>query len=191
MTGVILSGGASKRMGRNKAFLKVNGERIIDRTVRLFKDIFDDVMIVTNSPQEYVYLDVRIVTDMIPKQGALGGLYTGLYLSPSPKAFVVSCDMPFLNKEVISYFAGLAERADLVVYHCEGYWEPLHAVYSQSMLNPFMRLMEQGELKIIEAYKKVKIREVTKEEIEPFDPELRCLINLNTPEELRQAEARI
>ncbi len=188
MTGVILSGGASKRMGQNKAFIEVNGERIIDRSVRLLKELFDDVMIVTNSPQEYVYLNVRIVTDIIPNKGALGGLYTGLYLSPSPKAFFVSCDMPFLDKQVISYFLRLAESADLVVYHSKGYWEPLHALYSRSLLRPFERLMQQNELKIIEAYRHIRIREVTKEELQPLDPDLRSLVNINTPEELQKVK---
>lgn len=186
MTGVILSGGESKRMGRNKAFIEVQGERIIDRTVRLFKELFDEVMIVTNAPLEYAYLGVSVVTDLIPGKGSLGGLYTGLYLAPSSQAFFVSCDMPFLKKEVVAYFVSLAKSVDLVVYHCQGYWEPLHAVYSRNFLRPFERLLQQGELRIIEAYERMRIREVTKEELQPLDPDLRSLININTPEDLEK-----
>ncbi|HQO79258.1 MAG TPA: molybdenum cofactor guanylyltransferase, partial [Thermodesulfobacteriota bacterium] len=179
-------GGASKRMGRNKAFIEIEGERIIDRTVRVFNDLFDEVMIVSNAPLEYAYLGVRVVTDLLPHRGSLGGLYTGLYLSSSSKAFFVSCDMPFLNKKVISYFISRAEGVDLVVYHCQSYWEPLHAVYSQSFLKPFERLLQHGELKIVEAYKHMKIREVKKAEIQPFDPDLHSLTNINTPADLQK-----
>lgn len=188
MTGVILSGGESKRMGTNKAFIEVNGERIIDRTVRLFKELFDDVMIVTNAPRDYLYLDVRLVTDIVRDKGALGGLYTGLYLSPSPKAFVVSCDMPFLRADVVAYFMHIAESADIVVYRENDYWEPLHAVYSRNLLKHFERLMQQGKLKIIEAYQYMRRREVKKEEVEQFDPELHSMININTPEELKNIQ---
>ena len=184
MTGIILAGGESKRMGRNKAFIEIEGERIIDRSVRIFHELFDEVMIVTNSPLDYVYLNVQVTTDLVPGKGSLGGLYTGMYLSRSPKAFFVSCDMPFLNKNIISFFLDQAEDADLVVYHSEGYWEPLHAVYSKSFLKPFERLMKEGELKIIEAYKKMRIREISKQDLLPFDPELRGLININTPHDL-------
>lgn len=75
MTGIILSGGKNIRMGTNKAFIKVDGERLIDRTVRLFKDIFEEVILVTNSPLEYLDQDVKIVTDIIKGKSAMGGVF--------------------------------------------------------------------------------------------------------------------
>ncbi|MBW1679769.1 MAG: NTP transferase domain-containing protein, partial [Deltaproteobacteria bacterium] len=69
MTGVILAGGESTRMGQNKAFIEIHGERIINRTASLFNEIFDDVLLVTNSPLDYLDLNVRVVTDLIPKKG--------------------------------------------------------------------------------------------------------------------------
>ena len=186
MTGVILAGGESARMGQNKAFIKIKGERIIDRTVVLFKDIFDEVLVVTDSPLEYLDLDVRVVTDIIPGKGSVGGIYTGLFFASSPHAFFVGCDMPFLNKKVINYFLSLSEKFDIVVQRSQDYWEPLHAVYSRKFMKPIERLIAQGDLKIINAYKWVKVREVKKEEIEPFDPGLHSLLNFNTPEELEK-----
>ncbi|MCX8012226.1 MAG: NTP transferase domain-containing protein, partial [Desulfobacterota bacterium] len=76
MTGVILAGGGSTRMGKNKAFIEIGGKRIIDRTVSLFQEIFDEVLLVTNNPLDYMELNVRIVTDLIPGKGSLGGIYT-------------------------------------------------------------------------------------------------------------------
>jgi len=173
-------------MGRNKSFIKIHGERIIDRTVAIFNQLFDDVLLVTNTPLDYLDLDVRIVTDLIPGKGSLGGIYTGLFFSPSPEAFFVGCDMPFLDSKVIAYFLSLAETADIVVQRSEGYWEPLHAVYSRKFIKSIERLMEQGDLQIIKAYKWVKVREVKREELEPLDPGLQSLLNINTPEDLER-----
>lgn len=186
MTGVILAGGESSRMGRNKAFIEICGERIIDRTVAIFNQLFDDVVLVTNSPLDYVDLDVRIVTDLIPGKGALGGIYTGLFFSSSPQAFFVGCDMPFLDTKVIAYFLSLAESADVVVQRSDDYWEPLHAVYSRTFIKPIERLMQEGELQIIKAYKWAKVREVKIEELEPIDPGLQSFVSFNTPEELEK-----
>jgi len=186
MTGVILAGGESTRMGKNKAFVEINGQRIIDRTVSLFREIFDDVLLVTNTPLEYIELKVKIVTDLIPGKGALGGIYTGLFFSSSPKAFFVGCDMPFLDRDVIQYFLSLSQTADIVVQRTKNYWQPLHAIYSRTLLKPIERLLQQGELKIIKAYQGMKVREITEEELKPFDPDLHTLSNVNTPEELKK-----
>jgi molybdopterin-guanine dinucleotide biosynthesis protein A len=184
MTGVILAGGESSRMGRNKAFIEIQGERIIDRTISIFNKLFDEVLLVTNAPLDYLDLDVRTVTDIIPGKGSLGGIYTGLFFSSSPQAFFVGCDMPFLDTRVITYFLSLAETADVVVQRSDDYWEPLHAVYSRRFIKPIERLMKEGELQIIQAYKWAKVREVKREELEPIDPGLQSFVSFNTPEEL-------
>ena len=185
MTGVILAGGESTRMGKNKAFIEINGQRIIDRTVSLFREIFDDVLLVTNTPLDYLELNVKIVTDLVPGKGSLGGVYTGLFFSSSPKAFFVGCDMPFLDRRVIHYFLSLAPTADIVVQRTKDYWEPLHAIYPRTLLKPIERLFQQGELTIFKAYQGMKVREVSEEELKPYDPDLHTLSNFNTPEELK------
>ena len=185
MTGVILAGGESTRMGKNKAFIAINGQRIIDRTVSLFREIFDDVLLVTNTPLDYLELNVKIVTDLVPGKGSLGGVYTGLFFSSSPKAFFVGCDMPFLDRTVIHYFLSLAPTADIVVQRTKDYWEPLHAIYPRTLLKPIERLFQQGELTIFKAYQGMKVREVSEEELKPYDPDLHTLSNFNTPEELK------
>jgi len=186
MTGVILAGGESTRMGKNKAFIEINGQRIIDRTVSLFREIFDDVLLVTNRPLDYLELNVKIVTDLIPGKGSLGGVFTGLFFSCSPKAFFVGCDMPFLDRRVIQYFLSLAQTADIVVQKTKDYWQPLHAIYPRTLLKPIERLFQQGELTIFKAYQGIKVREVTGEELKPYDPDLHTLSNINTPEELKK-----
>lgn len=186
MTGVILAGGESTRMGKNKALIEINGKRIIDRTVSLFREVFDDVLLVTNTPLDYIELKVRIVTDLVSGKGSLGGIYTGLFFSSSPKAFFVGCDMPFLDRRVIQYFLSLAQTADIVVQRTKDYWQPLHAIYPRTLLKPIERLLQQGELKIIKTYQGMRVREVTGEELKRFDPDLHTLSNFNTPEELKK-----
>jgi len=98
----------------------------------------------------------------------------------------VGCDMPFIDRKVIEYFLSLADNADVVVQRTKDYWEPLHAVYSRKLIRNIERLLSIGELKIITAYRGMRIREVTPEEIASFDPDLHTFVNFNTPEELKK-----
>ncbi len=184
VTGVILAGGQNLRMGRNKAFIEVNGQRIIDRTRSLFQDLFDEIILVTNSPLEYLDLNLRTVTDLLPGKGSLGGIYTGLFYASHPHAFFAGCDMPFLNKEMIRHLVSLAPRHDIVIPRTEDGWQPLHAVYSRKCL-PFIEdLFRRDNLKIIDLFSSVKKKEVFSEELIPFDPRLISFFNVNSPEDL-------
>ncbi len=115
ITGIILAGGKNLRMGKNKAFLEVNGERIIDRTKNLFLELFDEVLLVTNSLPDYLGLNLRMVADLHPGKGALGGIYTGLFHASHSHAFVAACDMPFLNKDLIRHLIDLSPGYDIVI----------------------------------------------------------------------------
>ena len=184
ITGIILAGGKNLRMGKNKAFLEVNGERIIDRTKKLFLELFDEVLLVTNSLPDYLGLNLRMVADLHPGKGALGGIYTGLFHASHSHAFVAACDMPFLNKDLIRHLIDLSPGYDIVIPKTQDGLQPLHAIYSQKCL-PFMEeLIQQDNLKIIDFFHRVKKREVPTEEILPLDPNLTSFLNVNTPEEL-------
>ena len=184
ITGIILAGGKNLRMGKNKAFLEVNGERIIDRTKTLFLEIFDEVLLVANSLPDYLGLNLRMVADLYAGKGALGGIYTGLFHASHSHAFVAACDMPFLNKDLIRHLIDLSPGYDIVIPKTQDGWQPLHAIYSQKCL-PFMEdLIRKDNLKIIDFFHRVKKRDVLTEEILPFDPKLTSFLNVNTPEEL-------
>jgi molybdopterin-guanine dinucleotide biosynthesis protein A len=188
ITGIILAGGKNLRMGKNKAFLEINGRRIIDRTKDLFLELFDEVLVVTNSPLEYVDLNLRLVADLIPEKGSLGGIYTGLFHSSHACAFVAACDMPFLNRSLIQHLIQRAPNFDIVIPKTDDGFQPLHAVYSQNCL-PFMEeLLRQNNLKIIDFFRRVEVCEVPMEEILPLDPDLRAFLNINTPEDFREIE---
>ena len=189
ITGIILAGGKNLRMGRNKAFLEIDGRRIIDRTKDLFLEVFDEVLLVTNSPLDYLALDLRLVSDLIPDKGSLGGIYTGLFHASHPHAFVAACDMPFLSRSLIEHLLELSPKFDIVIPRTDDGLQPLHAVYSQNCL-PFMEeLLRRDNLKIIDFFQRVNVREVLTEEILPYDPDLKAFLNVNTPEDLRKIES--
>lgn len=189
-TGIVLAGGKSSRMGRNKALLDFGGTRIIEHTVDLFKSIFPEVIIVTNSPEEYASMGIKTVTDIFPGKGSLGGIYTGLIHSSHDYSFIASCDMPFLRRELIEFLISLKEGYDVVVPRLKDGYEPLHAVYSKNCINQIEGMIDKGDLRIIGFYPEVRVREVSEDELAPFNPEPSSFININTPDEYQEAVKR-
>jgi molybdopterin-guanine dinucleotide biosynthesis protein A len=185
MTGIILAGGKNSRMGENKAFLKMDGERLIDRTVRLFRTLFNEVIIVTTSPGDYLDLDVEIVTDIHADKGPLDGIYTGLFWATQELAFVAACDMPFLNRAFLEHMIFRSSGYDIVVPSTPDGFEPLHAIYSRRCLPAIRSLLQRDRLKITGFYKGHRILTIPQEVVRSFDPEMRMFMNVNTPENLR------
>ena len=186
ITGVILAGGENVRMGENKAFLEIHGQRIIDRTAELFQALFSQIILVTNTPLEYSYLDLEIVVDLIPKSGSLIGIYTGLFYSSHAHSFITACDMPFLNRKVIEYMITISRHYDVVIPHLNDGYHPLHALYSKRCIKFIEELIREDNLKIIDFFNKVKVREVTPDEISSLDPAMNAFLNINTPEDLEK-----
>jgi molybdopterin-guanine dinucleotide biosynthesis protein A len=185
MTGVILSGGKNRRMGENKAFLRVEGERLVDRTVRLFRSLFEEVLIVTASPWAYLDQPAAVVTDILPDRGALGGIYTGLFWTRTEQAFFAACDMPFLDRAFMEYMIGQSPGQDIVVPACPEGFQPLHAIYSRRCLPVIRGRLDQNRLKITGFYPGHALRPIPPERVRAFDPQGRMFINVNTPEDLR------
>jgi molybdopterin-guanine dinucleotide biosynthesis protein A len=186
MTGIILSGGKSSRMGANKAFLHVGGERLIDRTVRIFKEIFPEVILVTNSPLDYLDQDCTIATDIIKGKGPLGGIYTGLFHASHERIFMAACDMPFLNRAFIKYMMNHCADFDIVVPELPDGLQPLHAIYSRRCLPAIKRLIDKDQLKITGFYKGLKKLTIPEDVTKRFDPKGMMFINVNTEEDLER-----
>ncbi len=188
MTGIILSGGKNTRMGTNKAFLEVCGERLIDRTVRLFRELFDEVIVVTNEPLLYLSLDVTVVTDVMKGKGALGGIYSGIFYASSHQSFIAACDMPFLCKPFIEHMIANRDNADIVIPEKMGggtrLIEPLHAVYAKTCLAPIRSLLVRNELKISGFFKGLRMRVIPEDTVKRFDPCGRMFMNVNTKQDL-------
>ena len=172
-------------MGKNKAFIEIDGVPIIQRIHTLFKSLFSETIIVTNEIELFQNLEAKIYRDLIPNQGALGGLYTGIYYSSFPNAFCVACDMPFLKGSVIRYLIEKMEGYDVVVPRTEDGLEPLHAIYSKNCLDPIRKILEHKQFKVLDFYPMVKVNIVEESEFRSLDPARESFLNVNTPEELR------
>lgn len=187
VSGIILSGGKNTRMGgRNKAFIEFAGERLIDRSVRLFKTLFSEVILVTNSPLDYLDQDVMMVADLYKDKGALGGIHAGLFHATCERAFFAACDMPFLNEEFIKAMIDLSDRHDIVVPNPPDGLQPLHAVYSRKCLPVIEKLFARDKLKIIGFYPGYTIHKIPPEVLAKYDPEGKMFSNLNSLEELKR-----
>jgi molybdopterin-guanine dinucleotide biosynthesis protein A len=163
----------------------MNGERLIDRTVRLFRTVFQEVIIVTTSPQDYLDQDATIVTDILPGKGALGGIYTGLFYAREEQAFIAACDMPFLNRAFLEHMISRTAGYDIIVPATPDGLQPLHAVYARRCLPVIRGLIERDRLKITGFYPGYRLLTLSPEVIRSFDPEGRMFLNVNTPEDLR------
>lgn len=188
MTGVILAGGKSTRYGTNKALAEMKGIRLIDRAVRILASVFPRLILVTNTPQDYAYLQIPMFEDLIKGLGPIGGIYTGLNSMSDPAGFFVACDMPFINPDLVRHMVRIANDYDAVVPKVGWKIEPLHALYHKSCL-PFIRTaIEAEEYQIFKCYDRIHVRYVEEEEIRGYDPQLKAFFNVNKPEELLNAE---
>lgn len=193
VTGVILAGGQSSRMGSNKALLPYQGGRFIEAIHRQLRAQFAEVILVTNNPEQYPFLPCRKVPDLYPGMGALAGIHAGLSHSMTERIFVVACDMPYLNSRLIRHIACRpAERAVVVPCSDRG-TEPLHARYDRSCLAAVERCLREGKKRIISFYPEVSVEYVGADEVAVFDPDFATFSNINTPQEyyrLRDGEHR-
>ncbi len=187
VTGVILAGGKSSRMGTDKGLMEFQGEKMIRRTMDVFRGLFREILIVTNLPLDYLDQDARIVTDIFPGKGPIGGIHTGLFFSSNEHAFFAACDMPFFNSEFISYMISRIGNYDIIVPETEKGPQPLHAIYSRKCLNRIKTLINEDRLKVTGFYKSFRTLPIPMKEIARFDPENRIFFNVNTPEDLKGA----
>ncbi len=188
-TGVILAGGQNSRMNRtNKAFLSINGQRFIDRLIEVYRLFFDDIIIVTNNPQEYYDLDVRIATDIYKKKCPLAGIHAGLFHAANPWIFVLPCDLPFIRKEMIQTLLDhINPNFSVVIPETSMGMEALFALYSRENMNAIEHCLETDRLKIRDFFKSKQIRKVPEKRLRAVDPELFSFFNVNSPLELEKA----
>jgi molybdopterin-guanine dinucleotide biosynthesis protein A len=192
-TGVILSGGLATRYdGTDKALLRVGGVRILDRIYRIYSELFEEIILVTNRPEKFLEWDLLIVPDLFPIRSALTGIHAGLFFMSSPFAFISACDTPFLKKEIVETVIGNIEaHIDLVVPETASGLEPLCAAYSKRCLNSAQQHLEQDKLKIIRAFRKYRIKTISEKVLREKDPDLQSFFNINAPADLQRAEEMV
>ncbi len=183
VTGVILAGGASLRMQSDKSLLPLQGARFIDHVHGVLDELFDEVLIVTNSPESYTDIDCRKVPDIHVGKGVLAGIHSGLWHASHDKAFVVGCDMPFINPQVVRSICTEADSADVVLPVHAGGFEPLHALYQKSCIDAIAEQLEAGQRRIVSFFPQVHVRNFADEAWHEADPQGLSFRNINTPEE--------
>lgn len=188
LTVAIQAGGKSSRMGTDKSFVPFRGRPMIATVIDAVAGLGDELILITNKPDEYAHLGLPMFGDLYPETGPLGGIYTAVYHATHPHVLTVACDMPWLNRPLLEYIVSLRETADVVVPRWDKFPEPLHAVYSKACLEPIKEKLDAQMYKITVFYGRVSLRFVSREEIEQFDPEGRSFVNVNTPEELAERE---
>lgn len=193
VTGAILAGGSSSRMGSNKALLPLQGGRFIEAIHRRVAEIFEEVVVVTNSPELFDFLPCRKVPDLIPGMGALSGIHSALVHSRTPHVFVVGCDMPHLVPELIRHIACGAEGFDVVIPESDKGLEPLHAVYGRNAIPAIEEALHAGRAQVASFFDRVRVKRIARREVEEYDPAFASFRNINTPEDyfhLREEEAK-
>ncbi len=188
VSGLILAGGESSRYGRNKALVNFNGMPLIQRVSRVMQSLFHEVIIITNTPEEYSFLKLPMCEDLIKGLGPLGGLFTGLTRMTNDAGFLVGCDMPFLNRKLIRHIVEIRDDCDVIVPSISGMMEPLHALYGQGCLPAIRQLIDSRKYQIGQFFTEVSVKYIDEDTIRFFDPEMRCFYNINEPRHLNSID---
>jgi molybdopterin-guanine dinucleotide biosynthesis protein A len=189
LTIAIQSGGQSRRMQRDKGLVPLNGRPLIEHLLERVRPLGDEILITTNQPQDYAYLGLPMAADETPGAGALAGLHTALKAALGERVLVLACDMPFVNVPLLKHLLELSVDVDIVVPRWQDILQTLHAVYRRSACLPAIeQVLEQGLKRVISFYPQVEVRDISEQEILRFDPGGLSFFNVNTPEELQEAE---
>jgi len=183
ITAIILAGGKSGRMGEDKSFVDFCGRPLIEILIDKLSPLFKDLIIITNQAHLYRKYEIKTHQDILPDRGPLGGIYTGLTYSKDKYNFILACDMPFLNQELIQYMLGKINDYDVIIPEYNNRLQPLCAIYSKNCIPPIENELNKNNLKIIDFFSQVKVRIITKKEIATFDTEGKCFVNINTPQD--------
>lgn len=187
VSGVILAGGTSRRMGRDKALLKLGDRPLIAVVAERLRAVASEVIVAADGGARYAQFADRCVPDVYPEVGTLGGIHAGLLAAAHELALVVGCDMPFLNPDVLAWLVDAADGVDLAVLRHELGMEPLHAVYRKSCLPAIEATIHSGQRCAFAFYDQVRVRYVNPAEIPSLGLGLGSFYNVNTPDQWRHA----
>jgi molybdopterin-guanine dinucleotide biosynthesis protein A len=183
----ILAGGLARRMGgANKAGLRIGDERIVDRQLRILRQVADPVFIVAGTAEPFQELQIKVVPDVVSGVGPLGGVYTALTASPCERTLIVACDLPYLSLPLLQRLAAPSD-ADLVIPRTERGYEPLCAAWSAACAGPIWRRIQNGTLKTALVVEELRVEEIGPEVLASCDPHGLLFVNVNTPHDYERA----
>jgi molybdopterin-guanine dinucleotide biosynthesis protein A len=191
VTGILLAGGKSRRMGEDKRYLVVGEQTLLERGLGVLRSIFQEVLVVIAQDSPPLDVTATVVRDLVPDCGSLGGLYTGLTRATTPYIFIVACDMPFLDPAVISQFISHTVTEDIVMAKLATRLHPMHALYGKRCLPVVEQMISARQLRIQDmvSHASLRIRYITEADLFTIDPSGRSFQNVNTPDDLEAARS--
>jgi molybdopterin-guanine dinucleotide biosynthesis protein A len=183
VTGIVLAGGSNTRFPLIKGLVKVGGERIIERTVRILREFCDEIIISTNCPENYFYLREKMVGDLYPMAGPAVGIFSALLHSSNDRNFVVACDMPFIKRELIQYIIDVQSDAPVVICSRRGYIDPLFGLYRKRLLPVLESHLQRGNTPLYRIIMSGETHIIHEEEILRLDAGMSSFVNINTPQD--------
>lgn len=195
-----MAGGKSRRMRQNKALMRLGDDFLIGHVIRRLRSITKELLLITNSPDEYAHLNIPMHPDIIPNCGALGGIYSGLTYASNEVSICVGCDNPFLQEKLISYLVSILSEYDAVIPYtikqCTSNadnpqitLQTLCAVYSKRCLPIVESMLDKSELRVHALQERANVLCISPEEWKKYDSEGYSFFNINTPEDFEQAQS--
>ena len=191
VTLAIQAGGRSSRMGTDKGLVELAGKPLVRHVIDRLGALAGEVLVTTNQPQAYAAFGVRTAGDRRPAAGALDGLLTALEAANGYPVLIVACDMPFASRPLADHLLSLSAAAEAVVPRPGGEYEPLFAVYRRTCATAIRRALDAGQRRVISFFPDVRLRVVEAAEAQAIDPDPWCFFNVNTPDDLAEAERRL
>ena len=191
VSGIVLAGGLSRRLGRDKAVERLGDKTLIERVIDRLSRVTDEIVVVVNDEERASALPLpagtKVIVDIYAGSGSLGGIFSGVSAAEGEWGMVVACDMPFINTRLVRHMLSLIEGFDVVVPEVKGRPEPTHATYSKTCLPHIERLIGSGNFKISRFFDDVRVRFVPEEDVERLDPDQLSFFNINDQRDLDRA----
>lgn len=184
--GIILAGGKSTRLGQNKALVELDGKPLVRHVMDALRPLVDEIVLVTNTPGDFAFLEIPMVADQYVGAGPLAGLHAGLSTIRGEYGLAVGCDMPFLNRALLEYMVLQRTGYDVVIPRIGDYYEPLHALYARHCLPTIESTLQSGQRRLLGFIHPLKVRYIKADEIDRFDPQRLSFFNLNSPGDLER-----
>jgi len=186
-TGIILAGGLSRRLDyKNKALLKIGSRSIIERVINALSEVMADILLITNSPDEFKHLEIPMFGDIIPGSGSLGGIHTGLRVSETYHNLIVACDMPFIRPSLLTLLMQQSKDYDVVIPVTPDGHHPTCAIYSKDCIKPIEAQIRSGNLKVSDFFPNVRIRKINFNALHDRYDQI-MFFNINTKEDYLKA----
>lgn len=185
-TAAILCGGKSSRMGFDKSEIRVNGKLLIEIIGEQLEQVFDNIILISDDKDKFKNLRYKVVQDIVPGAGPMGGIYTALNYSTTQFVFITACDMPFINLNYIKYMMSCikAQSFQGIVSYKGGYVEPLYSFYSKKMVNSIKNELDNDNFKLLQVIKNCNFYYVNDEKVREYSKDMSIFTNLNYKSDL-------